>query len=266
MHKKLISWFLRHTRLLRPADYIRFHIEKLKNKKRNSDFIKKNPEIKLPPDYLIYESFRLDYEKYYTDGQKTAEWLTGHFKRHINTENVKIFDWGCGPGRVIRHLHSFTGSDCKFYGTDYNAKSIAWCSENLPDIEFNRNSNEAELPYENNFFDIIYGISVFTHLSEKMHTLWFNELLRVLKPGGIMLFTTQGKNFRNKLTRTELKKFNSGKPVVRGKTKEGHRTFSAFQPSDFMKDLFESAQILEHIEREPESDKWRPQDIWIVRK
>lgn len=54
--------------------------------------------------------------------------------------------------------------------------------------------------------------------------------------------------------------------MVRGKVKEGHRTFAAFQPKIFMQSLFSKVQILEHQEPAPEKGKWLPQDIWIIKK
>src|SRR3989304_7134195 len=40
-----------------------------------------------------------------------------------------ILDFGCGVGRVMRHLHHINGP-CLF-GTDYNQDLIAWCHKNL---------------------------------------------------------------------------------------------------------------------------------------
>jgi len=54
--------------------------------------------------------------------------------------------------------------------------------------------------------------------------------------------------------------------VVRGKVKEGHRTYSAFQPKGFMINLFNNVEILEHIETRPGQGAWLPQDIWIIKK
>lgn len=152
---------------------------------------------------------------------------------------------------MIRHLPSVIGNSCEYYGTDYNKESIDWCTKNLPEISFNCNSLEAKLPYSDNFFDVIYGISIFTHLSEQMHYDWFEELYRVLKPNGIMFLTTHGDNFRVKLIDSELSKYDNGELVVRGKVKEGHRTFTAFQPIGFMERLFENIEILEHVETKP---------------
>ena len=45
------------------------------------------------------------------------------------------------------------------------------------------------MPYPANYFDVMYGHSVFTHLAEKDHFNWLMEVERVLKPGGFGFFT-----------------------------------------------------------------------------
>lgn len=266
MKKGHISNILRELGLIYLTDWIRYFIEQAKNRKINNDFRKNNPNVKLPPDYLIYESFQLNYEKYFTESIETAQWVIDHVSKHIELKDKKILDWGCGPGRVIRHLPMVAGNGCEYYGTDYNSKSIDWCTENIKGIHFNTNSLEAKLPYADNFFDVIYGISIFTHLSEQLHQDWYMELFRILKPEGVMFLTTHGDLFKVKLTDSEIDKYNRGKLIVRGKVKEGHRTYSAFQPKAFMETLFQDAEILEHIMPTPEEGKGLPQDIWIVKK
>ncbi|MTE25993.1 class I SAM-dependent methyltransferase [Winogradskyella ouciana] len=266
MNKAKISTLLRQFKLIYLTDLIRFRIQKYKHSKANAAFKKKHPNVKLPPDYLMYESFQMNYDKYYNGGLQMAKSLTDHFKNHIELENKRILDWGCGPGRIIRHMPKVINKGCEFFGTDYNEKSIAWCSKNLPGIHFNKNELTASLPYEDDSMDVIYGISIFTHLSEQMHYDWFNELYRVLKPNGIMLLTMQGDNFKIKLNDSELKLYDQGNIVVRGNVKEGHRTYSAFHPKAFVQSLFSKTEVLEHIVQSSEHKSWVPQDIWIVRK
>jgi len=267
MKRGQISNFLRQIGLIYITDWVRFYLERYKNQKGNKAFKKNNPQVKLPPDYLIYESFQINYQKYYTESIDTAKWVANHFGKHIELKDKKILDWGCGPGRVIRHLPAVIGNGCEYFGTDYNAKSIDWCSTNLSGINFNKNSLNASLPYPNDFFDMVYGISIFTHLSEQLHHDWYRELCRILKPEGIMFLTTQGDNFKAKLTDSELIKYKTGELIIRGKVKEGHRTYSAFHPTNFMERLFHDVEILEHIETEPtKGEGWLPQDIWIIKK
>ncbi len=89
MKKGQVSNFLRHLILIYITDLVRFYIEKYKNGKVNRDFKRNNPEVALPPDYLIYESFRMDYEKYYTESQGTAKWLADYFRKYINLKDKK---------------------------------------------------------------------------------------------------------------------------------------------------------------------------------
>lgn len=94
----------------------------------------------------------------------------------------------------------------------------------------------------------------------------FCQIYSVLKKGGIVFLTTRGNNFKVKLSHSELQRFEKGKLIERGEVKEGHRTYTAFQPDAFMRTLFSNVEVLEHIEMPPELGRWLPQDIWIVKK
>lgn len=261
-----ISTLIRSMGLIYQADRIRYFLLRLIKQRVNKDFVAKHPGVPFPPDYLMYEAFRLNYEKYYNGGYTASIMLREMLAAFIELKERKILDWGCGPGRIIRHLPEVIGNECEFFGSDLNRFSVEWCRTNLPGITFIKNTSTPALPFENDFMDVIYGISVFTHLSESMHYDWYNELHRILKPGGILLFTTQGSNFRTKLTKAELKIFDRGKTVVRSNAMEGHRTFSAFQPDAFVTDLCIKAEIVCHISPRPEKGSALPQDIWIIRK
>lgn len=265
MNKNRITAILRKLKLMHLGDRLNFYFQKYRNRSSNRMFKEKNPDVILPPDYLIYESFQMNYDNYYNDSLDTAKWLIGYFEKHIELKNVKILEWGCGPARIIRHLPKLLSSSCEIYGSDYNSKTIEWCKKNIPGIKFSKNNLEPPLDYDDNHFDIIYATSVFTHLSEEMHYAWMNELKRVYKLNGIIFLTTHGDNCKPKLTDEELKLFEAGKLVVRGNVKEGHRTFAAYQPPEFMRKLFSDVEILEHVTREPEGN-YIPQDVWIVRK
>ena len=258
--KNSFSRFLRKVRLLYVADYLRYFFVKYQNKKDNDAFKEKFPDIVLPPDYLMYESFKLDYASYYFGGKKTAEWVQNITKEWLPEGNWVVLDWGCGPGRVIRHWpeNNFT---C--FGSDVNDKSLDWCKLNFPSIRFLRQQVLPPLDIAKETFDLIYGISILTHLSLSAHFLWIEELGRILKPGGLLFLTTQGNAFKDKLTQSEKQDFDQGNLIVRGAVKEGHRTFSSFHPVLFMEKLFHSFVILKHISVDNEGNV---QDVWIVRK
>lgn len=47
-------------------------------------------------------------------------------------------------------------------------------------------------PIESQSVDLLYGISVLTHLTEFHQHLWLSEIARVMKPGGCVILTIHG--------------------------------------------------------------------------
>jgi SAM-dependent methyltransferase len=78
---------------------------------------------------------------------------------------------------------------CALYGTDIDDKAIEWCQEKLDFATFETNGALPPLPFPDGKFDLIYSISIFTHLDEEYQMAWLAELKRVLRPGGIALLT-----------------------------------------------------------------------------
>ena len=241
-----------------------YYYQRQRNKSSNKSFLKENPSIKLPSDYMMYESFQLNYKSYYFDSKESAKWLVELITPYKNLNSKSILDWGCGPGRIVRHLTNFI-TDANIYGSDYNKNSIDWCNKNIPNIKFDVNGISPPLNYSDEQFDFIYGISIFTHLSNEMHHAWMEELSRVLKEGGVLMLTTHGDAFKKKLTKNELSTFEMNKLVIRGNTFEGHRSYAAFQPKVFFKTLLNDFNILKFIEGDTKSEKPQ-QDIWILEK
>ncbi|MGA7386139.1 MAG: class I SAM-dependent methyltransferase [Methylocella sp.] len=103
----------------------------------------------------------------------------------------RILDWGCGCGRVARHWEGHAG-DIDLYGCDINDRLVIWCKENIPFGSFTRSELIPPLPYPDNYFDLLYGISVLTHLLFDTQYLWMAEIWRLLKPGGIAILTAHG--------------------------------------------------------------------------
>ena len=265
--KSYISGLLRTMNLLSSAEKARFYFQRLKYKKVNDAFKKGYPDFGLPPEFFIYETYRLNYKWYYEDGKNTAEEIVTLLSKYYNFSkpNKRILDWGCGPGRVVRHFPSLLPST-EIYGTDYNENYIKWCSENLNGIHFSVNKIDPPITFAGSFFDAIIGLSIFTHLSEKNHFAWIDELHRIIKFGGGVLITTQGEAYRQRLAPGEKEIFDSGRLVTRKYLKEGNRLYSSFQPTDFIKGLMaHKFQILEFVPGNLQNGE-PSQDIWVLRK
>lgn len=103
-----------------------------------------------------------------------------------------VLDFGCGCGRTLIWFADRSQSAC-WYGTDIDAEAISWCRNNLDFAEFGVNDPLPPLGYASETFDLIYAISVFTHLDEDYQFRWLDELERVTRPGGIVLLTVSGR-------------------------------------------------------------------------
>lgn len=110
-------------------------------------------------------------------------------------ETHHILDWGCGCGRVIRPLLRFVAAE-KIDGCDIDAAAIHWDKDNIPGPTFTRIEPYPPTPYPDSYFDLVYGISVMTHLDEKTQLQWLEELRRITAPGAIIALSVIGENLR----------------------------------------------------------------------
>ncbi|MBP7586578.1 MAG: class I SAM-dependent methyltransferase [Thermoanaerobaculia bacterium] len=109
--------------------------------------------------------------------------------------DLRWLDFGCGCGRVARHLLGpeaearFAVRDLAYTGVDVDRRQIAWAARHLPGtFAVIPMSPPTALPGA--AFDVIFTISVFTHLDEGPQEAWLGELARLLRPGGLLLATT----------------------------------------------------------------------------
>ncbi len=99
-----------------------------------------------------------------------------------------ILDFGCGSGRVMM-WNVVEKEEVSLFGTDIDSEAISWCKNNLPFAEFSVNKGITPLEYDANSFDLIYLVSVFTHINEEMQWQWLQEFKRIIKPEGILIIS-----------------------------------------------------------------------------
>lgn len=100
-------------------------------------------------------------------------------------------DFGCSSGRVVRVLAA-AYPEVEWAGCDPNGEAVAWAGENLPRIDFRHSPQEPPLPYEDDRFAVAFGISIWSHYAEPLALRWYDEMWRILRPGGHLVSTTHG--------------------------------------------------------------------------
>jgi SAM-dependent methyltransferase len=173
-----------------------------------------------------------------------------------------VLDFGCGCGRVTRYWSDHAGSVA---GSDVNAEAIAWCRANLPFGRFETNGLAPPLAFDEASFDLVYALSVFTHLTPDLQTAWRDELHRVLKPGGRLLLTTHGRSYRPRLDADERAAFDRGELVVRWANLPGSNLCSAYHPEAYLRESF--ARGFSFVELLEEGARGNPtQDLVVLRR
>lgn len=100
-----------------------------------------------------------------------------------------LLDFGCGCGRLGR---MFKGHPGAVHGCDIDHRHVDWVHENLPFYVTQLTKPDAPLPYEDDKFDLIVSISIFTHLTEYSQDLLLAELHRISSKNGLLMLTIHG--------------------------------------------------------------------------
>jgi SAM-dependent methyltransferase len=223
--------------------------------------------VPLPPARLRTQAGprHADARFFLRSGRRHAE-LIRHLLQEGGTpidELDAMLDWGCGCGRVLRHWSSLPCT--RVFGCDINPRMVAWGNENLAFAHIEVNDLEPPLPYADASFDLVYAFSVMTHLSEGLQHAWIEECLRVLRPGGRLLFSTLGEYYlsRERLTDAEQRAFRQGKLVVLYEGAPGTSLCSAYAPREYV--LGELALRFDLISFLPAADDGR-HDLYLFRK
>ena len=102
-----------------------------------------------------------------------------------------IYDFGCGCGRVMRWLRRDL-KDSRIYGSDIDEESVSWIQKHIPGVDVRLSGYLPPLSFDDAFFDLVLGYSVFSHLDEDYQDGWLAELRRVTRPGAVLLLTVHG--------------------------------------------------------------------------
>lgn len=100
-------------------------------------------------------------------------------------------DFGCSSARVVRVLAA-AFPNVRWIGCDPNEPAISWARDNLPGIEFFVSGDRPPLALEPRSLDLAFAISIWSHFEPQLGLRWFDEMHRLLRPSGHLVFTTHG--------------------------------------------------------------------------
>lgn len=125
-----------------------------------------------------------------------------------------ILDIGCGKGEEINQICA-TSRPKKVYGLDVSKKALDKAEKLLSKdikggkVELIKSSATDKLPFQSNFFDVVFSAELLECLPEKKRIALLKEIYRVLKRGGrvvsehtdwdTQVWNTKNKNLERKL-------------------------------------------------------------------
>lgn len=172
---------------------------------------KHDPQPPIPPGELSAQvlGHAASVENFLYGGFIVSEGIKGALEligRPLETFR-NVLDFGCGSARILRWFAGYSAT-CRLAGSDISRGAIEWNRQHMPFGEFVENQVEPPLPFADQSFDLVYAVSVVTHLGEDLQFAWLRELERVLGPGGIAMLTVMGEELAAwKLAPDELAAF-----------------------------------------------------------
>ena len=152
----------------------------------------------VPPMELIFDGSSTQEEFI-----QVGEGFTNRFlieRAHLRPDE-RVLDVGCASGQKARVLAKYLSKEGSYEGFDIVDKGIGWCTEKYREYSNFRfqladvynsfynpmgkySPSEYKFPYADDYFDLVFLASVFTHMLPRDMDNYFHEISRVMKKGG----------------------------------------------------------------------------------
>jgi SAM-dependent methyltransferase len=132
-------------------------------------------------------------------GRYTRERLIELLGDEWSFQGKRVLDFGCGAGRTLRHFEA-EAEVASIEGCDIDVDSVDWVRDNLsPPFSVFRCDETPPLPRTDRHYDLIWALSVFTHIGDGW-SAWLLELHRVLADDGLLIATVVGPAYATEVT------------------------------------------------------------------
>lgn len=154
-----------------------------------------NRDLPYPPPRLAERVGAIGHTEFYAVYDNIGKALRDDIVRLLPTdwswEDKRVLDFGCGAGRVLRQfVEEARGGH--FCGSDIHAESVGWLRQNAsPPFEVVRNGDVPPLPWDDASFELIWAVSVFSHVTDEW-SAWLIELHRLLRDDGRLIVSFMG--------------------------------------------------------------------------
>ena len=157
------------------------------------------PDYLNPPAEVQARFVGSSFRSAYLEGATFLDRMLRTLARHdfpLDYHGLRFLDFGCGWGRMLRILsRSEAFQETHLFGCDAMKVALHLCRRSVPNAHFAPAAIRPPSIYRDGLFDLVYAYSVFSHLSESANLAWGAEFARIVRPGGFVCVTTQGRKF-----------------------------------------------------------------------
>jgi len=150
-------------------------------------------DFPVPPYDLMRRTGGKSLWQYYQGGLRTylpIAVLAEHEGVQLGSP-INVLDFGCGVGRQLLHFcHDYPCPT--YFACDVHPQNLQFIRRAYPQVVAYTSGFAPPLKYDDNQFDMVYSVSVFSHLHPDDHVQWLKELSRIVRPGGYAFLTIEG--------------------------------------------------------------------------
>ncbi len=157
-------------------------------------------------------------------------------KNMRNNERVyRILDIGCGTGAALIEMKSLFGNTVQLHGLDVVQMQVDIAKRKLEDLDIAAQVSVYDgqnIPFDDNYFDVIYSSDVLGHVRDVPG--WLSDIYRVTKKDGVIAMFSESKLGKHAYLRNYLMKH--------GLNTDPHAEFHiSLYSKQQLKDMFEDA-------------------------
>jgi SAM-dependent methyltransferase len=111
--------------------------------------------------------------------------------------HLDMLDLGVGAGRTAFHFAPVARS---YLGIDYSAAMIEECRRQMPNVRFEVGDARAmDFAADESFDLVLFSYNGVDHLTETERGQFLREAMRILRPGGLLAFSSHNANYIPKI-------------------------------------------------------------------
>jgi len=148
-------------------------------------FLITNPSFVRKEDAINY---------YFMDAENSCKKLLGLISMFLDPapagSDISILEFAAGYGCVSRHLVKQQGY--KVTPCDIHPGAVSFISEKIG-LKSHQSMHRPQDFRVGELYDICFALSFFSHMPDSTWQKWLAALFETVKPGGLLIFTTQGR-------------------------------------------------------------------------